>query len=316
MAERMEFGWKVPEFPAGRERQCGDDPADDGDARSGRGSVRRGVGDGSCAARGRAGRRSRRRSSSAGRRSPSSPRATRNLTWGTIVLCQSNRNPALLAKMVANLCAFIPGKFIFGIGAGWKEDEYRAYNWEFPKPAVRIAQLEETVEIAKRLWTRRQCDLRGAVLPRPQRLPQSEAGPPAADHDRRQRRAVDAPGRRQARRLVERRRHAGDLRAQAGRAARPLRGGRARFRRRSRRRGSASASPSRDTQAEAERMAAASPFYAAPESALVGTPEQVVAQIRAWAALGVSQMQIRFADFPKTDGIRLFMDEVMPQFVS
>jgi alkanesulfonate monooxygenase SsuD/methylene tetrahydromethanopterin reductase-like flavin-dependent oxidoreductase (luciferase family) len=63
-------------------------------------------------------------------------------------------------------------------------------------------------------------------------------------------------------------------------------------------------------------MAAASPFYAAPESALVGTPDQVAAQIREWAALGVSQMQIRFADFPKTDGIRLFMDEVMPQFVS
>ena len=74
------------------------------------------------------------------------------LTWGPIVLCQSNRNPALLAKMVAQFCAFLPGKFIFGIGAGWKEDEYRAYNWPFPKASVRIHQLEETVEIAKRLW--------------------------------------------------------------------------------------------------------------------------------------------------------------------
>jgi len=50
------------------------------------------------------------------------------LPWGTIVLCQSYRNPALLAKMVAQLCAFIPDKVIFGIGAGWKEDEYRAYG--------------------------------------------------------------------------------------------------------------------------------------------------------------------------------------------
>src|SRR5687768_7923986 len=39
------------------------------------------------------------------------------LTWGTIVLCQSYRNPALLAKMVANLCAFAPGRIVFGIGA-------------------------------------------------------------------------------------------------------------------------------------------------------------------------------------------------------
>ncbi len=75
-----------------------------------------------------------------------------DLTWGPIVLCQSNRNPALLAKMVANFCAFLPGKFVFGIGAGWKENEYRSYNWEFPRPAVRIGQLEETVEIAKRMW--------------------------------------------------------------------------------------------------------------------------------------------------------------------
>ena len=40
----------------------------------------------------------------------------------------------------------------------------------------------------------------------------------------------------------------------------------------------------------------------------------MIAQIEAWAALGVSQMQIRFADFPRTEGIRLFMDEVMPHF--
>jgi alkanesulfonate monooxygenase SsuD/methylene tetrahydromethanopterin reductase-like flavin-dependent oxidoreductase (luciferase family) len=75
------------------------------------------------------------------------------LRWGTIVLCQSYRNPALLAKMVANLCALLPGRVIFGIGAGWKEDEYRAYGYAFPRPAVRIRQLRETVEVAKLLWT-------------------------------------------------------------------------------------------------------------------------------------------------------------------
>jgi alkanesulfonate monooxygenase SsuD/methylene tetrahydromethanopterin reductase-like flavin-dependent oxidoreductase (luciferase family) len=61
-------------------------------------------------------------------------------------------------------------------------------------------------------------------------------------------------------------------------------------------------------------MAEASPFYARAEASLVGTPAQVISQIEDWAALGVSQMQIRFADFPRTDGIRLFMDEVMPHF--
>ena len=68
------------------------------------------------------------------------------------------------------------------------------------------------------------------------------------------------------------------------------------------------------TRAAAEALAAASPFYAGADASLVGTPAQVIEQIEAWAALGVSQLQIRFADFPRADGIRLFMDEVMPRF--
>ena len=75
------------------------------------------------------------------------------MTWGTIVMAQSYRNPALLAKMTATLCDLIPGKVIFGIGAGWKEDEYLGYGYDFPAPAVRIRQMEEAIEIAKRLWS-------------------------------------------------------------------------------------------------------------------------------------------------------------------
>ena len=67
---------------------------------------------------------------------------------------------------------------------------------------------------------------------------------------------------------------------------------------------------------EGRRMAAASRVYSNDASSLIGTPEQVAEHIRQCAALGVSHMQIRFADFPKTDGIRLFMDAVMPRFMS
>ena len=65
------------------------------------------------------------------------------LDFGNIVLCQSYRNPALLAKMGATLQMMTGGRFILGIGAGWKEDEYLAYGYDFPRPAVRIRQLEE-----------------------------------------------------------------------------------------------------------------------------------------------------------------------------
>ena len=236
-----------------------------------------------------------------------------HLPWGTIVLCQSYRNPAMLAKMVGNLCALVPGKVIFGIGAGWKEDEYRGYGYDFPRPAVRIRQLEETVEIAMRLWTAdgvtyegRHYAVRDAYLnPKPDPLPPIMIG---------------GGGEQLTLRVVAK--HAdwwnsGGTRAVYAHKLDVLRGH--------------CAALDRDpetivktwqcecvaiapTQVAAEALAAASPFYAGAEASLVGTPAHVIAQIEAWAALGVSQMQIRFADFPKTDGIRLFMDEVLPHF--
>lgn len=72
---------------------------------------------------------------------------------GPVVLGQSYRNPALLAKMGATLQALCQGRFVMAIGAGWKEDEYYAYGYPFPRPGIRVEQLEDTLEIMKRLWT-------------------------------------------------------------------------------------------------------------------------------------------------------------------
>lgn len=74
---------------------------------------------------------------------------------GPMVMGQNYRNPALLAKMAATLQQFSEGRFIMGIGAGWKEDEYRGYNWELPPAGVRLEQLDDTLEIFKRLWTQK-----------------------------------------------------------------------------------------------------------------------------------------------------------------
>ena len=71
---------------------------------------------------------------------------------GPMVLGQSYRNPATLALMAATLQALSGGKFIMGIGAGWKEDEYRAYNYPYPSPSIRVQQLEETLIILKKMW--------------------------------------------------------------------------------------------------------------------------------------------------------------------
>ena len=74
------------------------------------------------------------------------------LFLGTIVICQSYRNPALLAKMAASLQLMSTGRFILGLGAGWNAEEYQAYGYDFPKASVRIAEMTETIQICKALW--------------------------------------------------------------------------------------------------------------------------------------------------------------------
>lgn len=80
---------------------------------------------------------------------------------GHMVLCQSFRNPALLAKMAATLQYMSNGRFLLGIGTGWHEEEYRTYNFEFVPPSARIEQLEETLQILKALWTEEQASFQG-----------------------------------------------------------------------------------------------------------------------------------------------------------
>jgi len=80
-------------------------------------------------------------------------RDTKTLRIGPMVSAQSYRNPALLAKIATTIDHISNGRIYFGIGAGWKEVEYRAYGYSFPKPAVRIRQLDETIEIVRKMWT-------------------------------------------------------------------------------------------------------------------------------------------------------------------
>lgn len=79
-------------------------------------------------------------------------RDTEGIRLGPMVSAQSYRNPALLAKIAAGVDHMSGGRLDFGIGAGWKELEYRQYGYEFPEPGVRVTQLVETLEICTRLW--------------------------------------------------------------------------------------------------------------------------------------------------------------------
>lgn len=72
---------------------------------------------------------------------------------GHLVLAQSFRNPALLARMASTLQYLTGGRFVLGMGAGWKQEEYDAYDFPFPSAGTRIAQLGEAIDLVRTMWT-------------------------------------------------------------------------------------------------------------------------------------------------------------------
>lgn len=86
---------------------------------------------------------------------------TKKIRLGTLVTCNSFRHPSILAKMAANVDLISEGRLEFGIGAGWKEDEYRAYGLPFPRPAIRIGQMKEAVIIIKKMWSEKSPSFKG-----------------------------------------------------------------------------------------------------------------------------------------------------------
>jgi F420-dependent oxidoreductase-like protein len=77
---------------------------------------------------------------------------TERIRIGPMVTSQSYRNPAMLAKIAAGVDVMSKGRLDFGLGAGWKEVEYRAYGYEFPDAPTRVTQMIETLEICTRMW--------------------------------------------------------------------------------------------------------------------------------------------------------------------
>jgi F420-dependent oxidoreductase-like protein len=86
---------------------------------------------------------------------------TEKIRMGTMVTCNTFRNPALLAKMAATVDVISGGRLEFAIGAGVQEAEHAAYGLPFPKPSARINRLREAVEIIKKLWSEEAANYNG-----------------------------------------------------------------------------------------------------------------------------------------------------------
>jgi F420-dependent oxidoreductase-like protein len=80
-------------------------------------------------------------------------RDTERIRLGTMVTSATFRLPGPLAIAVATVDAMSGGRVELGLGAGWFDDEHRAYGIPFPSTRERFERLEEQLAIVTGLWT-------------------------------------------------------------------------------------------------------------------------------------------------------------------
>jgi alkanesulfonate monooxygenase SsuD/methylene tetrahydromethanopterin reductase-like flavin-dependent oxidoreductase (luciferase family) len=230
----------------------------------------------------------------------------------TIVMANSYRHPPFLAKMAASLQEFSHGRFILGYGAGWAEEEYLAYGYEFPPPKVRIAQMVEGIEVMRALWSGGPATYEGQYyrvkdaycVPAPQPPPPVLIG---GDGERFLLRAVAEHGDMWLpyARSIDVLRHKCEVLAGHCRDV-----------------GRDPATISKvftfvaflDRDREVAVQRAGKRLENAEQPAFAGTPEELIRYLRERVELGFEHFPLVFPNFPETDDIRLFVDEVMPAF--
>lgn len=86
---------------------------------------------------------------------------TEQLRVGSLVLCDSFRHPAVLAREAVTLDHASGGRFELGIGWGSVVDEMRTFGIGSPEPKARLSRLRESLEIIKALWAGETLDYEG-----------------------------------------------------------------------------------------------------------------------------------------------------------
>jgi alkanesulfonate monooxygenase SsuD/methylene tetrahydromethanopterin reductase-like flavin-dependent oxidoreductase (luciferase family) len=265
---------------------------------------------------------------------------TTRIKLGTIHLAQPFRAPSIAAKMAATLDALSDGRLIYFYDCGWQEAEVRAYGVEWPDERERIARMEEGLDLITALWTSEApLDWRGQYFstaaavchPRPVQRPR----PPIWLGEARHEAWLDAIVRHadgwnstpvsvaDYRNKLERLRAACD---RAGRNVEELElslevqillaptqaqartiladiaglesGGRGTVR--------------ADVAAALANGGTSTSLHDTLSDWLVGTPDDVISQLRGYMALGVTHFMLWFVDFPRLDGLRLFAEQVAP----
>ena len=235
-------------------------------------------------------------------------RAAPELQWGRSVLGQSFRNPVHLAKMVASLQFFSGGRYILGIGAGAREDEYLAYGYDFPAASAGVEQIDEALQIMKALWTQERVSFAGKHYqvseawcePKPDPLPTIMVGAFKPKMLRLTAKHADwwnvsSTGIADYRQMVEECERAC---AEVGRDPATLRrtwGG-----------GYACA----PTEQHVAKIGAARPLLQ-PREDFIGTPEQLLEQMQPFVELGVDYFMLDCQGFPDLTTATMLVHEVL-----
>jgi F420-dependent oxidoreductase-like protein len=249
---------------------------------------------------------------------------SRRIGFGPLVSPVTFRHPALLARMAAAVDGLAEGRLVLGLGAGWNELEHQMFGIPMPPVKERMDRLEEGIAVIKALWTGGPVDLdgryyplhRAVALPRPVQRP----GPAlliGGDGEIRLLRIV-------ARYADEWNSHAPGPDAYRVKLARLEEHCNAVGRdpaliRRSWMGGVLIGRDERDVldkgrwlqsflAALAEVAPDETPQALSRRSWLVGTPNQVASQLKAWSATGVDRVMLQYYNLDDLDGLALLAE--------
>ena len=247
-------------------------------------------------------------------------RETERIRLGTLVTSATFRLPGMLAVQVAEVDAMSGGRVELGLGAGWYDAEHRAYGVPFPPLRERFERLEEQFAILSGLWTTpvgKRFDFKGRhytvedspALPKPLQQPH----PPLI---------VGGHGATRTPRL------AATYAAEFNLAFSPLADTEAQYVR------VRSACEQRGRDPESLRLSAAQVVCCGANEAeferraanigrkpselrehgAVGTPDEVVARIKAFGDIGAETVYLQVLDLDDLEHIELIAKGVLPQF--